>query len=401
MAKLTRTQKYADLRNELANDKETTNASQDLSGYVDRFNNVQDTIAPEAPRMPATEPEYTYKPESSSNSSYFDSFMNAPKQESHDDFSSFFNTSNPTDLGIDDIYKEVFNDVNDTTDNTISRNERDTYLNQTINDVTFHNIANGEQTLNQIVDNAVNEVRHTEAPKPVYNEPEVEDNTYAFAPSFNQPLDADAITNDDDFSNTVSMEITKIMNQMNEPIGQANKVVQETPVIQPEVKVEPVVQPQVNVAPIAQPEINVEPIAQPEIKTEPIVQPQVDVAQFVQPEIKVEPVAQPQVNVAPFVQPAINVTPVQTPIANTVIEEKEEIVEIKNIKEMNDEPMRNTVSGTIPFVVSENEDADIDDDADTDGSNVVLNVILIVLIIVLMAVLGLIIFYILKTKGIL
>ena len=370
MAKLTRTQKYADLRNELANDKETTNASQDLSGYVDRFNNVQDTIAPEAPRMPATEPEYTYKPESSSNSSYFDSFMNAPKQESHDDFSSFFNTSNPTDLGIDDIYKEVFNDVNDTTDNTISRNERDTYLNQTINDVTFHNIANGEQTLNQIVDNAVNEVRHTEAPKPVYNEPEVEDNTYAFAPSFNQPLDADAITNDDDFSNTVSMEITKIMNQMNEPIGQANKAVQETPVIQPEVKVEPVVQPQVNVAPIAQ------------------------------PEVKVEPVAQPQVNVAPFVQPAINVTPVQTPIANTVIEEKEEIVEIKNIKEMNDEPMRNTVSGTIPFVVTADDEEDIDDEEEADGSNVVLNVILIVLIIVLMAVLGLIIFYILKTKGI-
>lgn len=355
MAKLTRTQKYADLRNELANDKETTNASQDLSSYVDRFNNVQDTIAPEAPRMPATEPEYTYKPESSSNSSYFDSFMNAPKQESHDDFDSFFSPNNSSDLGIDDIYKEVFNDVNDATDNTISRNERDTYLNQTINDVTFHNIANGEQTLNQIVDNAVNEVRHTEAPKPVYNEPEIEDNTYAFAPNFNQPLDADAITNDDDFSNTVSMEITKIMNQMNAPIDQATKAVQEAKV---------------------------------QAQEAPVVQPRVEVAPSVEPAINVAPIQQPQVAV-------------QTPVVNTVIEEKpEEIVEIKNIKEMNDEPMRNTISGTIPFVVTADDEEDIEEDEEADGSNVVLNVILIVLIIVLMAVLGLIIFYILKTKGI-
>lgn len=351
MAKLTRTQKYADLRTELANDKETANATQDLNSYADRFNNVQETLAPEAPRRPATEPEYTYKP-NNGGSSYFDSFMNAPSQQpSRENFDPYFNNDKPADLNFDDFYKGVFNDVNDATDNTISRNERDTYLNQTINDVNFHNMANGQATLNQIVNNAVNEVRHTEPVRPAYNEPNVVDNTYDFnrAPVQNTILDADAINNDDDFNNTVSMEITKIMNQMETPTVAARPVA-PTPVRQTTVAPEPV-----------------------------YVAPKVEEPVYVAQEVKFE-----------------------TPVVNTVIEEKpQEVVEIKNINETKEEPLRNTVSGTIPFVVSENEDADIDDDADTDGSNVVLNVILIVLIIVLMAVLGLIIFYILKTKGIL
>ena len=46
------------------------------------------------------------------------------------------------------------------------------------------------------------------------------------------------------------------------------------------------------------------------------------------------------------------------------------------------------------------EEEVIEDDDDEEGSNTILNIILIVLIIVLLAVLGLIVFYILKTKGI-
>ena len=45
MARLTRTAKYADLREQLANDKEENVASQDLSSYQNRFDNVQDTLS--------------------------------------------------------------------------------------------------------------------------------------------------------------------------------------------------------------------------------------------------------------------------------------------------------------------------------------------------------------------
>lgn len=393
MAKLTRTQKYADLRNELANDKEATNASQDLSGYVDRFNNVQDTLAPEATKMPSTEPEYTYKQQNDNQSSYFDSFMNAPVQEKQDDFSSFFKEEKTNDLGFED-YKEVFKDVNDATDDVISKLERDTYLNQTISDVNFHNIAMGETTLNQIVDNAVNEVRHTEEIKPVYNEPEIEDNTYSFNPSLAQEelLDADEIINDDDFSNTVSMEITKIMDEM-------NKTTEVKQVVNEPVYAEP------TPLTIETPVVN-EPVSQP-IPTVQEVRTQAPVMnEFIQeptPVMQQTIVETPVVN--EFIQeltPVVQQTVVETPVVNTVIEEKpEEVVEIKNIKEMASEPLRNTISGTIPFVVAADNEEDIEDEDDSEGSNVVLNIILIVLIVVLMAVLGLIIFYILKTKGIL
>ena len=80
-----------------------------------------------------------------------------------------------------------------------------------------------------------------------------------------------------------------------------------------------------------------------------------------------------------------------------VVEEKpEEVVEIKNIAEIEAEPTKDTMSSTIPFVVAA-EDEEVVDEDEEDGSNTVLNVILIVLIVVLVAVLGLIVFYILKT----
>ncbi|MBQ1625426.1 MAG: hypothetical protein II096_05295, partial [Erysipelotrichaceae bacterium] len=82
-------------------------------------------------------------------------------------------------------------------------------------------------------------------------------------------------------------------------------------------------------------------------------------------------------------------------------EPQEEVVEIKNLKELEAEPVRDTVSNTIPFVVATEEDEEEIEDDDEEGSNTILNIILIVLIIVLIAVLGLIVFYILKTKGIL
>lgn len=88
-------------------------------------------------------------------------------------------------------------------------------------------------------------------------------------------------------------------------------------------------------------------------------------------------------------------------LAKTLEEEKEEeVIEIKNLKELEKEQARDTVSETIPFVVSTTDSDDMLDDDEEEGSNTVLNIILIILIIILVAVLGLIVFYIFKTKGI-
>ena len=99
------------------------------------------------------------------------------------------------------------------------------------------------------------------------------------------------------------------------------------------------------------------------------------------------------------VKEVVNEHPV---LAKKLEEEAEDVVEIKNIDDtdLTAPPMKDATTGTIPFVVAANEEEIVDDDFEEDGSNTVLNIILIVLIVILLAVLGLIVFYILKTKGI-
>lgn len=433
MARLTRTQKYADLREQLANDKEEIIASRDLSSYQDRFNAVQETLAPasvekqeeapadiwqpfepvnqevaqennfepiqeeeieeapafvetpveEAPafvetpvveeqveevpafELPAfekpafespvfeqpvqeetkVEPFPTFEEDKAkeNGSAYFDSFMSQPVQneEKITDFNSFF--EDKQEVPVSEEISSVFEDVKDDSGEIISQKERDSYLNQTLSDVDAFNAINGENTIKTTLDNLVDEVRHPEGKPEVAEEIEVvepADNTYAWTPFTEQELDADKldeqVMDDEEFSNTVSLEISKIMDEV------ANAPKQE-------VKFE-------------------------EVKPEEEVIPEVQ-------EEKVEEVEE------------------TIQIEEVVPEEKpEEVVEIKNIAEIENEPAKDTMSSTIPFVVAE-EDEEVLDDEDEDGSNTVLNVILIVLIVVLVAVLGLIVFYILKTKG--
>lgn len=408
MPRLSRTAKYADLRAQLANDKEEKIESNDLSSYQDRLNNVQDTLSfstqevKDEPKV-ETQDEYVWKPfegdtfsqevetikpwepaveetktfeevkieepiqeelpafeqpvqeetQPEQTSSYFDSFMNESTKEEtkSSDFSSYFeNFDQPVQekQTIEEIYSDVFDDVKDNSGEIVNIKERDSYLNQTFSDVNAYNINNNQPTINTIVEDSVNAVRHPEdAPEttvkfeePVQEEPA--DNTYAWTSFIDEtkneeaPLDADNVEeepqiDDEEFSNTVSMEITKIMDEI------AN--IPEEPIVIPE----------------------------------PVVEEKVE-----------EPVIQETIQ-----------------INETIAEEKpEEVVEIKNISEIKDEPAKDTMSSTIPFIVAAEDEALVDEDDEEDGSNTVLNVILIVLIVVLVAVLGLIVFYILKTKGI-
>ena len=439
MAKLTRTKKYADFREQILNDKEENIATDDLSPYKSRLDNIQDILSPNSKEE---KPEYQFnnsfsndpfvdsfnKPQQSENpfnqsfdeflnagkqfkepkieenpfekyeqntnkqqnDSFYDDFMNSVKRNdnttnNNNDFDSFFGINK--NEAVNTNQNDVFDDIKDDSDEIISKKERDTYLTQTISGVNQYNRDNGQQTIDQLLDNSVNEVRHPENTGDINltnsfdysNEPntgivdthnsnefnnskELDANTVdtfndnqnnnayeqkqdnysnskaidndidnGFSNPFNSSneLDADVIdtrnANQDEFSNTVSMEITKIMDEV----------------------------------------VNLQKEAEAkESETEN------------------------------------RVVEENTSVNNTLDEEKsEEVVDIKNISEMEAEPVSNTMSSTIPFVVAADDEEILDEDEE-DGSNTILNIILVVLIVVLIAVLGLIVFYILKTKGI-
>ncbi len=201
------------------------------------------------------------------------------------------------------------------------------FVSETINEVGEYNKNNGDMTVSQLASNMVNEIRH---PNEVIEEPQV-------------PEVEEEPESDEEFTNTVSMEIDKIM----EEISHAEE----------ETELEPI--PEILEAPET-PEI----VEVPEVPEETIV-------------VEEHPV-----------------------LAKALEDEGEDVVEIKNITELEAEPIRDTVSNTIPFVVTSSDDEEEIEDDDEEGSNTILNIILIVLIIVLVAVLGLIVFYILKTKGV-
>lgn len=207
------------------------------------------------------------------------------------------------------------------TDNHVPEHTEDSasaLIHQTISEVDRYNEENGDLTIHTLTSNMVNEIRHG-GNAPVTTEPETE--------KFEEVPVTTADVNEEEFSNTVSMEITKIMNEVAE-----NEDAHEIPV--------------------------------EEIVSDTVVE--------------------------------------EHPVLAKALEEEpeEEVVEIRNLNELDAAPMQNTLSNTIPFVVAASDDEEIIDDDAQEDSNTILNIILIILIVILVAVLGLIIFYILKTKGI-
>ena len=456
MQKLTRTQKFAGLRDSLANDAETNITSSDLTNYQNRLDAVQETLAPtpevnvnkneevvennfvninDVSKQEPQENNYSNdfvsnvqeeepkqvendntinsnvtENQDNQNNDYIDSLINDVKQEEakqetqesdyfaqfmsttqnvepKKDYSSYFeNDSDEDKFDIDSIFSEVFNDVKDNTDAKITEQERDNYLNQAIDDANNYINVSGETNTDQIVNNLVDEVRHPEEKVQENLEAALDvnegiseenvDDSYSWHEE--EPLDADVETSpevenvsNEEFTNTISMEVSKIMDEID------NKEVVEEKAVE---EVKPV-----ETAPII--EEKVEPII--EEKVEPVIE-EVKVEEKI-----IEPVVQKEVKIEEPIK-----EPVVEKVAPVVEDKTEDIVEIKNIAEMENEPIKETVSSTIPFIVDNNDEDEIEDDED-DSPNTILNIILIVLIVALVAVLGLIIFYILKTKGIL
>ena len=214
-------------------------------------------------------------------------------------------------------------------------------LHETISEVDKYNEENGDLTIHTLTSNMVNEIRHGESAPTVEKAPveeirevpaetfeEVPAETFEEVPAeeFKEVPVNTVDENEEEFSNTVSMEISKIMNEVAEDEN-AN-------------------------------------------------------------EIPVEEVVAPVVEEHPVLTKALEEEP------------EEEVVEIRNLNELDENPVQNTLSNTIPFVVAPSDDEEVIDEEAEEDSNTILNIILIILIVILVAVLGLIIFYILKTKGI-
>ena len=385
MARLTRTQKYADLRESLSNDNESSVQTEDLKNYENRLNNITETlsqgndsfsglsnnanmsnVAPvqeetnyqwpdfkdepveeEDPRetfqMPTLESVINNKNDDlTSNSSYLGKFTmpvgNAPVENT---FAQEAPKTEFEEVKPDNSYLDYFTaPANNEPKTTNINNNFESYFND-INDV----FASANNTVTQEDNNVVSHAQEAIDAATQYNQAKGEQNVSQIADGFineirnhqeEVPLDADEETNivkaavisAEDFTNTVSMEISKIMDEVNEtPATDYSKP------------------------------IEIEEEAIPSVK-----------------DIIVE-------------------------------EEAADVVEIKNITELeqeNDINKQNTISETIPFVVASDDDEELveEQEEETEGSNTVLNIILVILIVILVAVLGLIVFYILKTKGI-
>jgi hypothetical protein len=465
MPRLTRTQKFADLRDSLANDREPSLSTKDLSDYENKLSNISDQLsnnetvnkAPEAIKE-ETDPRYVWtsfqEPKTNpvdelvetirdrefektlTQTSAFNSIQELPTQKvdplveefkaedlskdsdvqkTKDENAPMIKTKPVPDIDfmIDDILasnqsaddilankvvtakepeqvevepvqevnpfmEDVMNaeqngpfvneteeveeerqvieetPVEEVTDNHVVEHVDvyNDYIDETINEVSDYNRRNGETTISDLTSNMVNEIRHHVEPeyeRPVVQEPVYEEPVITEAVIENQENEV----SDEEFSNTVSMEISKIMDEIS-TIEPSQKTEVEYTYSEPE-----------------------------------------DPQQYIDAPDEIEEVD------AVEVEEYVEEHPV---LAKKLEEEKveEEVVEIKNLKELEAEPIKQTgtISNTIPFVVATEEEDIIDEDDEDEGSNTILNIILVVLIIVLVAVLGLIIFYILKTKGI-
>ena len=378
MARLTRTQKYADYRDKIAQDREESLQTERLSSYEDKlrqlesnFNNEPDTnlnqrVEPTrvVEAKPATNFEEVKRVQEESIKSLDDvleEMLNAstpevkpvqaepqvkpvpqaqptvqpqpvqPAPQPQPVQSAPQSQPQPVDLmsTMDIISTEVDELANIISEQPVpdranivapevelikEKTVNDSFINKTFEEVNEFNRNEGRATVESISNSIVDEIRHPQTP----SMPEIE---------VTSPFDSD-------FSNTVTLEIEKVLQEINSVKPQDNQTA----------------------------------------------------------ELEVEQAFEgAKVNKETFEHPVLAKT------------QEEPVVEIKNINETftNSFKDANVLDDTIPFNV-DNQDIDDEDEYEDeeDTPSKALNVILGILIFVLVAVLGVIIYYILVAKGI-
>lgn len=413
MAKLSRTQKYAELRSQIANDSAQNMNTPQLNPYADRLNQMQEQANPSANQFNSFS-QTPVQPQNNNNYANYDSFyndnFNQPNVEQAQSFdsivsslennqpnvSSFFadlNTQESQFVQPEQTYEQPQQDQYVQTEPVFEQPQeaefvqpepifeqpkQDQYVQP---EPIFEQPQESQFVQPEVVQEQPQETQYVQ-PEPVFEQPQVmpfeeaelaeepypenkpnefvnnvidevnthnQNNGVQTIESLTNEIAHDAVHSeefemDDEFSNTVTMEINKIMDQMYNTVN--NQVI---------------------------PEATVE--AKPLEEKQP--------ADFVNAYFENSKDAQ---------QSMIEAT-------SNIKKSNTQEIEIMSLDELQ---KQDEISDTIPFVVNNNavEEEEYYDEDDDDASNTVLNVILIVLILVLVAVLGLIVFYILKTKNI-
>lgn len=416
MAKLSRTQRYAELRSQIANDSAQKMNTPQLNPYADRLNQMQEQANPSADQ--------------------FNSFNQTPSQPVNDNYSNY-----------DSFYNDNFNQPNidqpqtfDSIVDSLENNQPDVS--------SFFNGFNPQETFNN---SQPQEEAQFVQPEPVYEQPQDEIPFIQTEPVFEQPQETQF-----DQPEVVQQQYQQADFITPESINEQPEFVQPEPVYeQPQyVQPEPVQQPQT--MPFEEAELVDEPY--PTNKPNEFVDKLIDevtlhnqnngaesidkitedlahnaihneefemddeFSRTVTLEInKIMDQMTNTVNSQVIPEPVVETKPLEekqpADFVNAYFENSKDaqqsmIEATSNIKKANTQEIeimsldelqkQEEISDTIPFVVNNNEveEDEYYDEDDDDASNTVLNVILIVLILVLVAVLGLIVFYILKTKNI-
>lgn len=498
MAKLTRTQKFADLRESLANDKESSLSTKDLSNYENRLNNLtsQDSFErserEEIRKVPEEDPRYiwtafedtndtevySHSEDNHTTDSYiWNSLQEMPETHTEEEAVTDFVLENPFE-DFDEILAEKKKDDNPLPVQEAKPLVVDAHVVEKTPEV--EETPHFEDTVlpheNNVEENPVNEpVETTEtvidevptAETPIYEAPVYETPVYEETPVehvdvVEEELDADEVEPQKDESNQymglyhANPEIEAAYEEAAKRAEEeAEKVVEETPVVEQTPVEAPVLDDEIPDAIFVEEAVdNHEADHSNDVDNHIIHETISEVDQYnsAKGEQTISTLTnnmvnevrhrsdnrEPKYEEVPINETAktsdafsntvsmeiskimndisnteeIKETPVKEEVAEAAVEEhpvlakaiedevQEDVVEIKNINELEQTPTQNTISSTIPFVVAASDDEEIIDDDLEEDSNTILNIILVILIVILVAVLGLIVFYILKTKGI-
>ena len=364
MAIMTRTQKYAALREELANDTEAKTVNEDLSKYNDRLKDFEDSfnkdidevlrmhkdVSESRPAPVHEEPVKEIRPVDARKEQLYDFLSQLDTDNLEKDIDVILDknekkeetpavvreTPAPAPVvetpakeeNVEDILDSIIREADSVTEaNTVKAPEPEpvrpvetvntAYVNNILNEVDDYNRNDGRKTLDELSEAMVNAVRH-----PDENE---------------KP---------EEFSNTVTLEIDKVLTEIDKETAAEVKT------------------------------------AEPAVETEPVKEEKVEEA---------PPVTEATVEVKKDESDTL-----EHPVLTKQLEEDKPV----EILPMNETLKMDVIDDTIPFVTDAKEETEEVVEAEDSGFNKVINFILIALIVVLIAILGVIVYYILYAKGI-
>lgn len=358
--RLTRTKKYAELRNQISNDREESLVTDELNTYQEKLNNVKSQFGrdtePVFPNKPVVNKPVDEKPviteevkkQEESSMKSLDDILSSMMNEVYSPTPIKSVDEEPIKPVEQPVQKQVQPQVVEPVQKPVQPVPTNDFVKVATDEAKDYSRKAGNLTIDELPNAMIDNIRHG-------GEEQVQKEEKEF--------------DEDDFSNTVSLEIEKVLNEIkNQKVEEPSPVVIEEAELVDDIKEEP---------------------KQTEVKVE---EPQVETPQPVVPTLeKIEPVKE-ETKEETFEHPVLTKTLEQP------------VVEIKNINETINmqKPNEDVVDDTIPFnannVQEEIDEEEYDDEEEAPSK--VLNVILGILIFVLVAVLGVIVYYILVAKGI-